>query len=65
MSSYDVHRGKATRIRLVREILADAGGRIEYDVLKMKLRSRGYPHLIERLTAMGFDIDDEGYVSRG
>jgi len=69
MSSYpgkfDVYRGKSTRIRLINQILADSGGRIKYDVLKKQLKAQGYLHLIEKLEAMDFTVDDEGYVQRG
>jgi len=61
---YDVHRGKSTRIKLMKEILANSGGRIKYDVLKKHLKVRGYPHLIEKLEAMGFTVDDAGYVQK-
>lgn len=60
--SYDITRGKQSRIRMLKDILADNGGRIKYDVLKNQLRAMGYIHLIERLGAMGLFVDDDGYV---
>ena len=47
---------------MLKEILADKGGKIKYSELKRILVVRGYPHLIERLEAMGFTVDNEGYV---
>ena len=47
---------------MLSEIIADNGGRMKHDVLKGRLKALGYPHLIERLEAMGFTVDDEGYV---
>lgn len=50
---------------MIREILDDNGGRIKYNILKERLKAQGYPHLIERLEAMGFFVDKEGYVREG
>ena len=62
---YNSTRGKQTRIRMLKEILADKGGKIKYGDLKRILTIRGYPHLIERLEAMGFTVDAEGNVREG
>ena len=62
---YNSTRGKQTRIRMLRKILVDSGGRIKFDILKNRLTVQGYPHLIEKLEAMGFFVDNEGYVREG
>ena len=59
---YDSTRGKQSRIRMLNKIISNHGGRIKYDVLKKNLKDRGYPHLIDRLEAMGFFVDVDGYV---
>jgi len=58
---YDSTRGKRSRIYMLNKLISDAGGRIKYEVLKKQLKARGYPHLHERLQAMGFTVVD-GYV---
>ena len=50
---------------MLKKVLTDHGGRIKYDILKERLQALGYPHLIEKLEAMGFFVDNEGYVREG
>lgn len=53
---YDSLLGKRSRIYMLNKLISDAGGRIKYEVLKKQLKARGYPHLHERLEAMGFTV---------
>jgi hypothetical protein len=46
---------------MLNKIISHHGGRIKYDALKKNLKDRGYPHLHEKVEAMGFTIVD-GYV---
>ena len=58
---WDSLRGKRSRTYMVHRLIKDEGGRIKLADLRKKLTARGYPHLHEKVEAMGFTIVD-GYV---
>lgn len=43
---------------MVNKLIADHGGRIEYEALKKLLNAQGYHFLIEKLETMGFTVVD-------
>ena len=59
---YDSLRGKNTRVRMINRFLNDHGGKMKVQALKKYLKSQGDHFLIEKLEAMNFHVDVDGYV---
>ena len=64
-NDWDPNLGKASRIRMIRQILTENQGRMKRSELKKQLTRQGYHGLIDQFEAMGFKISKDGHVYGG